>query len=173
MIFACSPTGIMHYNREGVIIDCNERFVEIIGSSREKLVGMEMLERLNNEAVIDAVKTSLTGETGYFEGDYLSVTGAKLTPVKAVFDPVKSEDGAFIGAVCILEDVSGFKAAEEALVQAERVKAVADLASGVAHNFNNLLQIITGSLELAIMDLEKGRIDEAIRSVDKIRDSAV
>ena len=172
MIFACSPTGIMHYNREGVIIDCNERFVEIIGSSREKLVGMEMLERLNNEAVIDAVKTSLTGETGYFEGDYLSVTGAKLTPVKAVFDPVKSEDGAFIGAVCILEDVSGFKAAEEALVQAERVKAVADLASGVAHNFNNLLQIITGSLELAIMDLEKGRIDEAIRSVDKIRDSA-
>ena len=172
MIFACSPTGIMHYNREGVIIDCNERFVEIIGSSREKLVGMEMLQRLNNEAVIDAVKTSLTGETGYFEGDYLSVTGAKLTPVKAVFDPVKSEDGAFIGAVCILEDVSGFKAAEEALVQAERVKAVADLASGVAHNFNNLLQIITGSLELAIMDLEKGRIDEAIRSVDKIRDSA-
>ena len=172
MIFACSPTGIMHYNREGVIIDCNERFVEIIGSSREKLVGMEMLERLNNEAVIDAVKTSLTGETGYFEGDYLSLTAAKLTPVKAVFDPVKSEDGAFIGAVCILEDVSGFKAAEEALVQAERVKAVADLASGVAHNFNNLLQIITGSLELAIMDLEKGRIDEAIRSVDKIRDSA-
>ena len=172
MIFACSPMGIMHYNREGVIIDCNERFVEIIGSSLEKLVGMEMLERLNNEAVIDAIKTSLTGETGYFEGDYLSVTGAKLTPIKAVFDPVKSEDGAFIGAVCIIEDVSGFKAAEEALVQAERVKAVADLASGVAHNFNNLLQIITGTLELAIMDMEKGRIDEAMRSIDKIRDSA-
>ena len=172
MIFACSPMGIMHYNREGVIIDCNERFVEIIGSSREKLVGMEMLERLNNEAVIDAIKTSVKGDTGNFEGDYLSVTGAKLTPVRAVFDPVKSEDGAFIGAVCVIEDLSGFKAAEEALVQAERVKAVADLASGVAHNFNNLLQIITGSMELAIMDMEKGRIDEAMRSVEKIRESA-
>jgi PAS domain S-box-containing protein len=172
MIFACSPTGIMHYNREGVIIDCNERFVEIIGSSRDQLVGMKMLERLDNQEVIEAIRISLTGETGNFEGDYLSVTGAKLTPVKAVFDPVKSEDGAFIGAVCVIEDVSGFKAAEEALVQAERVKAVADLASGVAHNFNNLLQIITGSLELAIMDMKKGRIDEAMRYVDKIRDSA-
>jgi PAS domain S-box-containing protein len=172
MIFACSPMGIMHYERDGVIIDCNEKFVEIIGSSRDQLVGMKMLERLNNREVIEAIRISLTGETGYFEGDYLSVTGAKLTPIKGVFDPVKSDDGAFIGAVCIIEDMSGFKAAEEALVRAERVKAVADLASGVAHNFNNLLQIITGTLELAVMDMEKGRIDEAMRSVDKIRDSA-
>jgi signal transduction histidine kinase/ActR/RegA family two-component response regulator len=143
-----------------------------MGSCREKLIGMRMLERLNNEEVLGAVRTSLKGDTGYFEGDYLSVTGNRLTPVKAVFNPVKSEDGRFIGAVCIIEDVSGLKAAEEALVQAERVKAVADLASGVAHNFNNLLQIITGSMELAILDLQKGRPDEARRSIEKIRDSA-
>ncbi|MFH0958781.1 MAG: PAS domain S-box protein [Pseudomonadota bacterium] len=172
MIFACSPMGIMHYDRNGVIIDCNERFVEIIGSSRDQLVGMEMLERLNNEEVLQAVRTSLTGETGYFEGDYLSVTGAKLTPVKAIFHAVKSEDGRFIGGICVLEDVSGVKAAEEALVQAERVKAVADLAAGVAHNFNNLLQIITGSMELAIMDMDNGKTDDARRSIEKIRDSA-
>jgi len=53
-------------------------------------------------------------------------------------------------------DISERKRAEEIQLQTARIRAVADLAGGVAHNFNNLLQIVIGNLELALMDLAAG-----------------
>ena len=158
MIFAHSPFGIMHYDQDGVIIDCNDRFVEILGSSRERLQGFRMLEELRDPNLLEGIRLSLAGETGHYEGDYHSVTGNRDIPLRAVFSSVRSEDGKFLGGVGIYEDMSKIRAAEKALLQAERVKAVADLAHGVAHNFNNLLQIIMGSLEVALIDLQIRRL---------------
>ena len=43
MLFKQSPLGIVHFDKNGVIVDCNEKFVEIMGSSRKKLIGFNML----------------------------------------------------------------------------------------------------------------------------------
>ncbi len=48
-------------------------------------------------------------------------------------------------------DVTTQKITEQFLRQADRFKAVADIASGIAHNFNNLLQVILGAAELGLM----------------------
>ncbi len=42
---------------------------------------------------------------------------------------------------------------QEALIQARTMEAVGQLAGGIAHNFNNLLQVILGNAELATMGL--------------------
>ena len=49
-------------------------------------------------------------------------------------------------------NITSNKKAEKALLEAERLNAVGELAFGVAHDFNNSLQIILGNLELAITD---------------------
>jgi len=51
-----------------------------------------------------------------------------------------------------ISDITEQKQAEEALIQAQRLSAIGELASGVAHDFNNSLQVIYGNTELALME---------------------
>ncbi len=50
---------------------------------------------------------------------------------------------------------------QEELQQAQRLKAIGTLASGIAHDFKNLLQIIQGSVELLLLNKSPGDQDYA------------
>ncbi len=56
-------------------------------------------------------------------------------------------------------DITERKKLQALSLQAEKYKAVADLSAGVAHNFNNLLQIVIGNTELALMDIRSGEFE--------------
>lgn len=50
----------------------------------------------------------------------------------------------------VVADMTKRREMEARLRQSEKMKAVGLLAGGVAHNFNNLLAVVLGSLELAL-----------------------
>jgi PAS domain S-box-containing protein len=130
MIFEHAPLGILHFDHNGVMLDFNDKFVEMIGAPREKLIGFNMPERQKDERMRQAVLDALAGKTSYYEGDYLSVTGGKLTPMRAFYSPVLTDDGRFLGAVGIFEDMTERKRQEDALLKSEeRYKAMFRIAS--------------------------------------------
>ena len=67
-IFTHSPLGIVHFDVDGIILDVNIEFVRIIGSSREALIGFNLLKQLNDEKTLSAVREALKGGTGNYEG---------------------------------------------------------------------------------------------------------
>ena len=71
----------------------------------------------------------------------------------------------WIGAVT---DITDRKRAEELALQSARLRAVADLSSGVAHHFNNLLQIVMASTSLSLADLESGDLSEIKTNLEKM-----
>lgn len=68
----------------------------------------------------------------------------------------------------LLAEIAERRKAQEALLQAERLKAVGELASGVSHNFNNLLQILQGNAHLAMAGLERGDLEGISSNIQEI-----
>ena len=112
-IFTNAPLGIFHYDSESVIIDCNNEFVKILDSSRDLLIGLNMLNRLQEPKLLQAVKDSFSSGEGYYEGSYTSVTSMKTTPVRVFFKAIKSSHKTLIGGVGIVEDFTEKKQSEQ------------------------------------------------------------
>ena len=70
------------------------------------------------------------------------------------------------------EDITERRRAEELAIRTERLKAIEDLAGGVAHNFNNLLQIVMGGADLALIDLEMGNLSELKKTLEQLLQSS-
>jgi PAS domain S-box-containing protein len=103
LIFEHAPVGIIQYDAAGRITTCNDAFVEIIGSSREVLIGLNMLN-LPDTLMTKVISDSLNGLIGYYEHEYHSVTALKVTPVRGFFAPITAKDGQIRGGVGIVED---------------------------------------------------------------------
>ena len=126
-IFNHSPLGIMHFDQNGIVVDCNRKFLQIVGSQREAVIGFRMRECLQDEKMKSALQDALSGKIGHFEGDYLSVTGKKPTSIGIIFSQILSEKGEFLCGLCIAEDISERKRAEQALRQSEaRYRAIVE-----------------------------------------------
>jgi PAS domain S-box-containing protein len=157
LVFEKAPIGIMHYDQMSVVTDCNEKFAEIIGAPKEAFIGFNMIRQLRDEKMREAVAASLQGQVASYEGDYLSVTGGKLTPVRAIFQPIFLPEGAWSGGVTIFEDITERKQAEVERLQISKLESLSTLAGGIAHDFNNILTSILGNISLARLDRQAGQ----------------
>ncbi len=134
-IFRNAPIGLLHYDIKGFITECNDIFTGVIGSTQEKLVGLNMHD-LNDNWLIEELDRSLNGSTGYYEGDYHSVTADKITPVRVWFTPIFSPERKVTGGICITEDISvQKKALAEIKESEERFRTLFEtLSQGVVYH---------------------------------------
>jgi len=114
LIFENTPAGVLHFNEKGIITECNQRFVGIVGAPREVLQGFDM-NKIKDEQMIHAVRQVLKGKTSTYEGNYQSINGGKITPTRGSFAPILNEKNAVLGGVGIFEDVTDQKRLENQL----------------------------------------------------------
>ncbi|KXS44643.1 MAG: PAS/PAC sensor signal transduction histidine kinase [Methanolobus sp. T82-4] len=119
MMFEKSPLGIFHFDENGVITQCNENFVKIVGAPEENVIssimGFNMLRSFRDRSIKKAIRQVLAGIPARYEDNFHSPFSSKVIPIKAEFSPVISEEGKLMGGVCVVEDFTERKAAEEAL----------------------------------------------------------
>ncbi len=149
LIVEHAPIGIFHFDERGLITACNERLVQILGSTRQRLLGLA-LRTLPNDAITACVEEALAGRHARFEGDYQAVTGTRVTPVRVDFQPITGERGELLGGVGLAEDVSERKDAEGRAARAERIASLGTLAAGVVHELQNPLAFVVANLDLAL-----------------------
>jgi two-component system cell cycle sensor histidine kinase/response regulator CckA len=119
LLFHKTPIGIFHYTAQLVITECNDRFAEILHSSREKLLGLDM-KTLKDQSVIPAISEALEGREGHFEGFYRATTGPAEIWASMRTAPLFERDGTVRGGVGIVEDITDRKKMEKEILEVKR-----------------------------------------------------
>jgi signal transduction histidine kinase/CHASE3 domain sensor protein len=83
--------------------------------------------------------------------------------------PLHDADGAISGAALIYYDITEARDTERKLQQAQKLDAIGKLTGGVAHDFNNMLTVITGTTETLVAELAR---QPELQSVAKLIDDA-
>ena len=99
-----SKLGILQYNTNGIITIANDSFANTLGTTRDKLIGLDMFE-LPNKKLVLAVKESLEGIPSLYKGYYQSAISKKTFPTRVQFSPIL-EDNEVIGVIGVVEDLS-------------------------------------------------------------------
>jgi PAS domain S-box-containing protein len=105
IIFEHAPIGLLSFDEHGFIQTCNNRFIEIIGSSKEKLIGLNMLA-LPDSKLVQVLKQALEDGSGYYEGLYHAVTSGRIIPIRALFAAKFNDEHQYLCGVGIIEDIS-------------------------------------------------------------------
>jgi len=70
--------------------------------------------------------------------------------------------------LAVLMDITDQRKLQQQLTQSERIRVLGRMASGVAHDFNNILAAILGRTELMFMDLQDvGKIKNGLRIIQE------
>ena len=85
--------------------------------------------------------------------------------------PIRDANGRIVQAVATFHDVTAKMKAEEALRRSQRMEGIGQLTGGVAHDFNNVLTAVLGSLQLAAKRVtdERARqmLDNAVQAAER------
>ncbi|GHA93682.1 putative bifunctional diguanylate cyclase/phosphodiesterase [Modicisalibacter luteus] len=114
-IFHSAPLGILHFNGDGRVLDCNDKFLDIIGGRRGGVIGLDLCRDLADDNVMNAVTSALREGSGYYEGDYVSLHSGRMIPLRGFFNGIRDGNGEITSGVAVIEDFTERKRAEETI----------------------------------------------------------
>jgi PAS domain S-box-containing protein len=158
-LFENAPVGLWEVDATGLIVTINQTLLRWLGRERAEVVDRQKMEALvspDNAATVQML-TERCRRAGQVAGVTLRWRGLEGEPdwtgevtATGVYDSQREWIG-WRGAVRATTQSAGEM---DRLLQERTLEAIERLASGVAHKFNNLLQVIQGYAELGLITLE-------------------
>jgi PAS domain S-box-containing protein len=150
-IFESAAVGIVRLSLDGRIADCNRTFSGMLGRTRNDLLGKEIsacMDPHDRGETVRAAGDAATpaGAAGVEEERrYLHQDGSTVW-VKQAKSFVCDSSGAPIFAIQVVENLTARKELEVSLQQAQKLEAIGQLASGIAHEINTPVQFVSDSV---------------------------
>ena len=141
--------AILAFSPDGRLIWFNEQLIKQSGYSRQELEAGDY--RLfvfgdQKKVAIEMFTQALAGDVQTFEMNVVRKNGEKRL-LFLTHTPIYDE-GRVTSVLSIARDITEERVASERAAQADKLRALGQLASGVAHNFNNILAAILGHAQL-------------------------
>ncbi|MGR3303468.1 MAG: PAS domain S-box protein, partial [Candidatus Scalindua sp.] len=147
------PAGYILWDKEFRVLEWNHAAERIFGYSKCEVLGKFALDIIvpdyRRQQVGKVIENLQEGNvSSYSEKNNNIRKDGKLISCQWHNTPLKSGTGKIIAVLSMIEDITERKQMEEALLQTEKLRAMGMMTSGVAHDFNNILAIISGHSQL-------------------------
>jgi signal transduction histidine kinase/ActR/RegA family two-component response regulator len=151
-------TGTILMDALGRIRFCNARFGQYFGMERRQLQSLEtfgnltalVAPRFRAPENFDAPWKSFSEGQGVPGHDELEMTRPTRRILERFARPVLDREGRAVGWLELYYDVTGERQIQSKLLQTEKMAAVGQLVSGIAHELNNPLTAIMGYGQLLL-----------------------
>ncbi len=163
-VMIADATGLIEWVNEGFTRMTGYTLEELRESKRDTLAEVSSnpkIEKITDKSVVDK-KSIIYESLNYTKG------GKKLW-ISSTLTPIFHKNGELKKLVVISTNLTERKQAEEEkeklqaqLIQAEKMAGIGTLTSGIAHEFNNLLQIMRGHAEFAQKTKKAPDMEEAL-----------
>lgn len=137
------PAHIAHVGPDLIYTYSNRRLSSVMPGSLSDIVGRPVAEALGPETfarIEPGLRKALAGEASVFEFTH-DISGRRI---RLALTPDRGAEGAAQGVYVLSMDVTEEAQARAALSQSAKRELAAQLTSGLAHDFANLLTIILG-----------------------------
>ncbi len=180
-IFGQASVGLSELSLEGRYTRVNGALCQMLGRAEEALLGMHMEDLIHPDDLAEnrelVARLKETGTPFTLEKRYARPDGEWVW-IASSMSRLDDEAGQPVALIAVKTDITERRRievalrdlndtleqrvsrevaergkAEEALRQAQKMEAVGQLTGGVAHDFNNVLQIISGNLHLLAQHL--------------------
>jgi PAS domain S-box-containing protein len=170
LIIDSSEDAIISKGLDGTITSWNKGAERIYGYTPEEAIGkhISLLAPSDRPDEIPEILRKIARGEGIEHHESVRVTkdGRRLD-VSISVSPLRDANGDVVGASAIARDITDQKRTEGQLHQSQKMEAIGRLAGGVAHDFNNILGIISACAEFL-----RDRIDpsaEPLQYVENIK----
>jgi len=148
--------GIMIADGTHRIMSANKAMAELLGKKKEELLGRQLLTVFNEDNRINLHRQmphSRPGKPVVFESNHIRQDGSVID-LENNFTMIVGDNQEVLGGIVIMRDITERKIFERQMVQSEKLRSLGQLASGVAHDFNNVLAAIIGRVQILDKILE-------------------
>jgi PAS domain S-box-containing protein len=161
----------------GIVSNWNAGGQRIKGYAAEEIIGQHFSRfyTLADQASGKPARAlKIAADTGHYDEEGWRVRkDGSFFWASVVIDPIRDEAGELVGYAKITRDITERKQAQEKLVQVQRqlaesqkLDALGQLTGGVAHDFNNILMIISGNLHAIRKEVSSEKAIRALQSIE-------
>ncbi|GFO70016.1 hypothetical protein GMLC_35950 [Geomonas limicola] len=173
-----APIGIFRCDAQWNNIYCNARWEEITGlfASQGAGNGWQTAIHPDDREDLLRVRSEATARgQGYCHEHRKLTAQGKVVWVRVLVNPIKDQQGAIVGYVGTVEDITELRLARQEILKAQKLESIGVLAGGIAHDFNNILTAVLGNISLAGFQLDDPkkvaeRLEEAESAAARARD---
>ncbi len=169
----CSINGIAIADLDGRLTYVNPAFLSMWGyQGLGEALGLPV-ETLWSTGEDTRLLESSLRESGWWVGELIGrrKDGSNFD-VHLSANVVKDRSGLPVCFMASFMDTTEQKRIQADLIQAQRLAALGEIAGGVAHNFNNLLQVMVVSCQLAQQNVKKGKFEAIGPNLNRILESS-